>query len=173
MFSVYTPDGLMRHRGPEHLTAWGTSLKMRATRATFNVGAFIFRVGFCGRLDYSHNEVPQNGTGKHSGPYVSQESQRWQPALQPKSQALAPDADAIVRERLVESQKANRGHVGSNPSILHELTMPPEFLEHCRFILSVLLDAAAQSQDPIGQLPKSGSLLRFPNIVRHPSERGS
>ena len=53
---------------------------------------------------------------------------------------FADDADPALKHRLQEQQRENTLHVGSHPRILHELCMHVEFVEHCRFILNVLID---------------------------------
>ena len=42
--------------------------------------------------------------------------------------------------RLQEQQRDNTKHVESHPRILHELSMHAELVEHCIFILNVLID---------------------------------
>ena len=50
------------------------------------------------------------------------------------------DADQALKHRLQEQQRENTKHVGSHPNILHELSMHVEFVEHCRYILNVIID---------------------------------
>ncbi|CAE7603475.1 unnamed protein product, partial [Symbiodinium microadriaticum] len=50
------------------------------------------------------------------------------------------DADQTLKHRRQEQQRANTKHVGAHPNILHELSMHVEFVEHCRYILNVVLD---------------------------------
>ena len=51
------------------------------------------------------------------------------------------DADQALKHRLQEQQRANTKHVGTHPNILNELCMHTEFIEHCRYILNVVVDA--------------------------------
>ena len=51
------------------------------------------------------------------------------------------DADQALKHRLQEQQRANTKHVGTHPDILNELSMRVEFIEHCRYILNVVVDA--------------------------------
>ncbi|CAE7877192.1 unnamed protein product, partial [Symbiodinium sp. KB8] len=51
-------------------------------------------------------------------------------------------ADPGLKHRLQEQQRENTRHVGSHPNILHELSMHVEFVEHCRYILNVIIDCA-------------------------------
>ena len=51
-------------------------------------------------------------------------------------------ADQGLKYRLQEQQRENTKHVGSHPNILHELSMHAEFIEHCRYILNVIIDCA-------------------------------
>ena len=51
------------------------------------------------------------------------------------------DADQAQKHRLQEQQRANTKHVGTHPNILNELSMHTEFIEHCRYILNVVVDA--------------------------------
>ncbi|OLP90155.1 hypothetical protein AK812_SmicGene28317 [Symbiodinium microadriaticum] len=47
-----------------------------------------------------------------------------------------------LKHSLQEQQRENTRHVGSHPRILHELSMHAEFIEHCRYILNVIIDCA-------------------------------
>ena len=51
------------------------------------------------------------------------------------------EADQAQKHRLQEQQRANTKHVGAHPNILNELSMHAEFIEHCRYILNVIVDA--------------------------------
>ena len=51
------------------------------------------------------------------------------------------DADQARKHRLQEQQRENTKHVGAHPNILNELSMHEEFVEHCRYILNVIVDA--------------------------------
>ena len=54
---------------------------------------------------------------------------------------MADDADQAQKHRLQEQQRANTKHVGTHPNILNELCRHTEFIEHCRYILNVVVDA--------------------------------
>ena len=51
-------------------------------------------------------------------------------------------AEPALKHGLQEQQRENTRHVGSHPRILHELSMHAEFIEHCRYILNVIIDCA-------------------------------